>query len=88
MSVKANVAYQNDVVITLCKIICVFPISELISGGSLHVLLTILNKKKILSRKIFLGFDEWVLMLPSKTRASRTTGAKGIKFLQEVASFR
>ena len=24
----------------------------------------------------------------TKTRASRTTGAKGIKFLQEVASFR
>ena len=52
MSVKANVANQNDGVITLCKIICVSPISELISGGSLHVLLMIPNKQNFTKKGV------------------------------------
>ena len=43
------------------------------------------------SKLQFWAMGFWLLIQSgalTKTRASRTTGAKGIKFLQEVASFR
>ena len=48
------------------------------------------GSKKILGQKIFASKNFCIkkYIFGTKTRASRTTGAKGIKFLQEVASFR